>query len=268
MRRLAASILVAALAVATAGCFNPFAPRIAANRGISVPAPVPDSPRNVLLLFQWCWEHRDYTKYREIFTDDFRYVDTGVDSAGNTELSQVQTRDGELESAKRLFVGGKGDEPPANRITLDFNSDLVALPDLRPGKTDQTYHKVIQTTVTLNVDTDAQNFRILDDAVFFLVRGDSAVIPHDLGFLSDPNRWYIERWEDRGGSGPAAVTRGILAARRRIAAQVPPAVEARALSSGGLPRRSVVRAAGRTSTLESDRGVVEVSWTFLQRLYR
>ena len=161
MRRLAASILVAALAVATAGCFNPFAPRIAANRGISVPAPVPDSPRNVLLLFQWCWEHRDYTKYREIFTDDFRYVDTGVDSAGNTDLSQVQTRDDELESAKHLFVGGKADEPPANRITLDFNSDLVALPDLRPGKTDQTYHKVIQTTVTLNVDTDAQNFRIL-----------------------------------------------------------------------------------------------------------
>jgi len=36
-------------------------------------------------------------------------------------------------------------------------------------------------------------------ANFFMVRGDSALIPADLaarGFRPDSTRWYIERWED------------------------------------------------------------------------
>ncbi len=45
--------------------------------------------------------------------------------------------------------------------------------------------------------------------LFTFVRGDSAAIPEELvqrGFTQDPNRWYIERWEDetRSSAGGSA----------------------------------------------------------------
>ena len=46
------------------------------------------------------------------------------------------------------------------------------------------------------------------------MRGDSALIPQQLkdrGFGPDPNRWYIERWEDKTGgnqaTGPSLMAR-------------------------------------------------------------
>jgi hypothetical protein len=264
-RRWAVRLLSLAIALASMGCFNPFAPRIASQRGISEPAPVPDSPRNVLELFRWCWEHRDYSKYREVFTDDFRFAQAGdVDTTGSTDPSQVHTRDDELESAKHLFIGGKADEPPANRIILDFNSDLVALPDPRRGKTDP-WHKVIQTSVTLSVDTDAQNWRITGDALFYVVSGDSAHIPTDLGFGADPNRWYIERWEDRtGGNEPSALARALsrLAPGGSVEAAIRSAKITMSSASKTPPSASRARAARAESA-----SVQDVSWAFLMSIY-
>ena len=39
-------------------------------------------------------------------------------------------------------------------------------------------------------------YRIMGNARFFVVRGDSAMIPQELSFKPDSTRWYIERWED------------------------------------------------------------------------
>lgn len=53
--------------------------------------------------------------------------------------------------------------------------------------------------MVLRIDTDEEDFAVTGAMRFFLVRGDSALIPEDLakrGVGADPNRWYIERWED------------------------------------------------------------------------
>lgn len=197
--------------VSLAGCFNPFDPRIAPGRGISEPAPVPNSPQNVLRLFEWCWDHRAIQEYREIFTDDFEFQFGSADSSGNVERPQALTREEELATAENLFVRGSAREPPANSIQLSFDSNLFALPDSRPGKNSR-WHREIATNVTLAIDTDAENFRVHGVARFFVVRGDSAVIPQELlerGFSkTDSTRWYIERWNDETiGAGNPLVAR-------------------------------------------------------------
>lgn len=244
-------VLLGILAVTAAGCFNPFDPRVASNRGISEQAPAPTSARNVLELFKWCWEHRAYEEYRQIFTDDFRFFSAYVDP-DSPDTTRIETREDELTSAKHLFVGGKADEPPANRITLDFSSDLVAFPDPRAGKT-YPVHQVIQTSVTLNVDTDAESFRVVGDARFYVVRGDSAVIPLDLGVGRDENRWYIERWEDLTG-GPAAVVNRV------------PELLRSARVDGVEAMRPSVRV--RVRPFHREGAETPVSWGFLKRLYR
>jgi hypothetical protein len=184
------------------GCFNPFQPRIASNRGISEPPPLPDSPRGVMKLFEWCWEHRAITEYRELFTKDFRFVFATADSTGNAYLEHGWTREDELASAKNLFQGGNASQPAATQIILNFDANLIALPDSRPGKIDP-WHKEIFTRVDLTIDTDVTT-RSLGSARFFVVRGDSAQIPADLGLLPDPNRWYIERYEEENPEVMAA----------------------------------------------------------------
>jgi hypothetical protein len=68
--------------------------------------------------------------------------------------------------------------------------------------------------VVLRIETDEESFQVTGDARFFVVRGDSALIPQDMldrGFRPDKDRWYIERWEDEtqgsGGGIANAVTR-------------------------------------------------------------
>lgn len=260
-RRLAPFALLVAVAMAVAGCLNPFNPRVAPSAGVSEPAPVPNSPRNVLELFKWCWEHRALTEYKTIFTDDFRFVATGVDSSGGTDQGRVENREDELVAAEHLFIGGKADEPPANRIILDFNSDLIALSDPRPGK-NAMWHKVIQTSVTLSVDTDAENFRISGDARFYVVRGDSAVIPAELGYGPDENRWYIERWEDLTGEGSQALSPGTLA-RLRVLLRDGLQTSSRDPSSV-FPSRSVGGRGGTAREWEE----IRLSWMTLKRIYR
>ncbi len=132
VRRLWPVFLLLAVAALAGGCFNPFDPLISARRGESEPPPVPVNPRSTLLLFQWCWEHRAIDEYRELFTDDYRFYFSETDTAGQAFRDTPWTREDEMTSATNLFVGG-GSQPPADRITLDFTSNLDEFPPTSAG---------------------------------------------------------------------------------------------------------------------------------------
>lgn len=200
-RREIVLVAVMTLAATVCGCFNPFQPRISSSRGVSSPAPVPNSPANAIKLLEWCYNNRDADVYREVFTDDYVFVFGLSDSAGNAYRDRPYRREDELDAATNLFVGG-GDRPPASRITLAFNRTLIALGDSRPGFNPR-WHKSIFTSVNLSVqisEGDAQSsLEVQGNARYYVVRGDSAKIPDELvqrGFRPDSTRWWVERWED------------------------------------------------------------------------
>jgi hypothetical protein len=224
---VASAVVVAGFALG--GCFNPFSPRIAPVLGISKPAPVPSSASGVLRLFEWCYNNKAIAEYREIFTDDYRFFFSPLDSAGAEWRGTPYTREDEMISATNLFVGGSATEPAASsiRLSLDRNFFVYPDPNFTPWDPLGRWHKNIRTTVTLVIGTDDGNsIEITGHANFYMVRGDSAVIPEELrlrGFGPDSNRWYIRRWDDETAqsegatlaAGPAAAPR--LAGTRRAA---------------------------------------------------
>jgi len=201
LRPLAASLLVIA-GFAAAGCYNPFSPRIAPTLGTSKPAPVPNSASGVLRLFEWCWNNKAIAEYREIFTDDYRFFFSPLDSAGAEWRGTPYTREDELISATNLFVGGSATEPAARSIRLSLDRNFFVYPDPNYTGWDLLgrWHKNIRTTVTLLIETaDESSIEITGHANFYMIRGDSALIPEELrlrGFGPDSNRWYIRRWDD------------------------------------------------------------------------
>ena len=209
------------LLVGVGGCFNPFDPRIAPTTGIYIPPPTPNSAQNVIRLFEWCWNNRDITTYKEIFTADFLFVFAQGDSAGNQFRDDPVNREMELNIARNLFVGG-GSAPPATSIVLALDPTLRAQDDSRPGKNGK-WHKEIVTSVDLTIKTEGNTeYRITGNARFFVVRGDSALIPQELSFRPDSNRWYIDQWRDEtlqgvGGTLLAPAGPGGLAAARSAA---------------------------------------------------
>ncbi len=200
-RRLLATLALALAACGLAGCFNPFQPLISSSRGVSSPAPVPNSPANAVKLIEWCFNNRDPDVYREVFTDDYVFVFGLADTAGNAYRDRPYRREDELASATNLFVGGGG-SPPASRISLTFNRTLIALGDSRPGSNPR-WHKTILTDVNLSVQIsegdNQSSLEVTGKARYYVVRGDSARIPDELvqrGFRPDSTRWWVERWED------------------------------------------------------------------------
>jgi hypothetical protein len=186
-----------AIVLVLTGCFNPFRPRIL-GAGISTPPPVPNSPANVLRLLEWCYKNRDPIPYREVFTDDYRFVFSALDPSGNAYRGDTWTREDELISVTKLFQGGEANQPAASSINLNLDRNPVVLNDPRPGKP-PPWHISIRTSVILNIEAQGVRTDVTGSVLFYLVRGDSALIPQELldrGFGPDPNRWYIERWED------------------------------------------------------------------------
>ena len=197
--------------LAQACCFNPFSPRIAPVLGASKPAPLPSTPSGVLRLFEWCYNEKAIAEYREIFTDDYEFFFSPTDSAGSAWRGEHYRREDELISATNLFVGGTASEPAARTISLQLDRNFLVTPDpdyVRfPPPNESMYrdrfgrwHKSIRTTVTLRIETDDSNqLEITGHARFYLVRGDSALIPQEMldkGFRPDSTRWYIRRWDD------------------------------------------------------------------------
>jgi len=209
-RPLLALALVAALAAGVSGCFNPFRPLISGQTSFVKPPPSPTNPQELVKLFKWCWENRDISRYREIFTDDYRFAFAITDSAGNPYRNNPWTREDELASATNLFVGGSASEPAASSISLIFDGDLRAEPDYRDGKNARWHQQIQIATLTLTINkSDGSAVRVTGGALFYLVRGDSALIPQELidrGFKSDSTRWYMERWEDQTNVGPGAAS--------------------------------------------------------------
>ena len=88
---------------------------------------------------------------------------------------------------------------------------------------------------------------------FYVVRGDSVQIPADMvarGFAPDPNRWYIERWEDETDTGA-----GAFALERSV-----PGAGARGTVTG-----SCAGAVARREAPAALQGVV--TWGWLKHLY-
>ena len=207
-RRPLALVIMAAVAVLATGCFNPFSPSVSNVRGISSPAPIPNTPQNVIRLLRWCWENRDAQVYRTVFSDDYKFVFSAQDSAGNPDRSLPWSRTDELDNVTKIFNGGNGpDEPAATSVTITFDPNLRADPDDRPGK-DPGWHKRIETTVALSVRFPTITQEVSGNALFYVVRGDSAEIPEELqlqGYGRDPQRWYIDLWVDHTISSGAGL---------------------------------------------------------------
>jgi hypothetical protein len=218
LRRLAplALLLIAGL---VGGCWNPFSPLIAPVNGVSTPPPAPSSAPGVLRLFEWCYNNKASAEYREIFSDDYRFFFSPVDSAGADYRSTPWTREDELISTTQLFEGGST-EAAATSISLTLDKNFFVFPDPRYVATDLRgrWHKNIRTQVVLNIRTsDGNAIDISGAANFYFVRGDSALIPEELrlrGFGPDSTRWYIQRWDDETAQAGPGGTIASLPARR------------------------------------------------------
>jgi len=196
-RRLSLTVLSCALLfLAGAGC-SQRASRVVAPEP-TAPAPEPNSPGNALQLLRYDWEHRAPGPYGLLFTEDYVFVFSERDSAGKPFLSKPWGREDELASAEHMFVTGTATDPPASSIWLDYPFPLITYPDDRDGK-DARWHKQIRAQVLLRFNRGDSGFEVKGAELFYLVRGDSALIPPELrdqGFGPDSSRWWIERWVD------------------------------------------------------------------------
>lgn len=213
---LAAAILAS---LGAAGCFNPFRPVILSERVTTI-APSPITPQNAVKLFEWCWVNRGVEEYKELFTEDYVFISAGTDSAGNPSREIQARRDDEIQTAENMFIGSV-ERPPAASIRLNFDKSLIPLPDTRPGYSNQdSLFKTIRTSVDLKVEIgDGQTLEVTGNALFYLVRGDTAAIPAELksrGFAKDKSRWWISRWEDETLGSEGLVANGTRHARPAI----------------------------------------------------
>lgn len=207
MLRLFGRFLVPACAVAAllVGCSNDKAPM-----GVGTDeAPLADSPAHLLRRLEWSFNHLDESVYQTLFSDDYRFAFSALDTNGNAYQQFPWTREDETISARKLFLGGDVTQPRATSISLMFDRTFVVTGDTRgDGVTrDPRMHKSIGTTVTLNIRTaDGQAIDVLGNAQFYVSRGDSAVVP--AGLPPDSTHWYIARWEDHTAqaTGPRAPT--------------------------------------------------------------
>jgi hypothetical protein len=208
MRRLALLSAVLVIAFGLTGCFNPFMPKVLSER-VTTTAPSPTTPAEAIRLFAWCWVNRGVEEYKELFTDDYVFQSASLDSAGNGGRDIITRRQEEIETAENIFIGS-AERPPASKITLNFDRNLVPFPDTRPGK-NSTWHKTIRTSVDLKVEVgDGSVLEVTGYALFYLTRGDSAAIPAELkarGFKPDSLRWWIDRWEDETLASEGAAVR-------------------------------------------------------------
>ena len=207
-----ATLLVPLATLLLCGCsgkmMDPSLTASTAVSSISSPPkpPAPVSPEAAVQYLAWCFNHRDWRRYAEILTDDYRFIFAEADSAGTAFRSTGGLLGPmEIEIARHLFETGTQYVPPASRVTLSLGP-LTSLPDPRPGK-NSTVHRMVYANLNLSIETPDASFRVTGAARFFAARGDSAQIPVELrsrGFGPDPARWWIERWEDETLGTPSA----------------------------------------------------------------
>jgi hypothetical protein len=161
--------------------------------------PVPNGAASALALLKWCWSKRDASRYREVFTDDFRFAFGPGDPTGDPYPDHAWTRDAELLAVTHLFVGGVA-EPPATGVALTFKGNPQPGSSFVPGRPYPWHQQILIPSLTMEVTrSDGTTLIATGRALFHLVRGDSAAIPQELiarGFKPDSTRWYVEGWED------------------------------------------------------------------------
>jgi hypothetical protein len=185
--------LAALAALGTLGCSGKVT-------GVGALAPAgPGSVATLRLLERAC-QARAIGQYRPLFTGDYTFHLSPGDSMWSTV---TWSREDELQSATHLFTGGNADQPPAVDCAVAFDRFLVAMPDPESmgwdpeGRWHTTIHAQAQLSVRAN---DGQVIAFTSVESFSMVRGDSAVVPLDLGpgeFVADSLHWYIRRWEEQ-----------------------------------------------------------------------
>ena len=130
-----------------------------------------------------------------MFTSDYQFVFAALDPYGNAYRSTPWTHEDERISFHHLVAGGDANQPRATYASCLFDRNFRVTDDPRPGKA-SPWHKLIRTSATLHVVTEAGEQSISGYVNFFLVRGDSAGVPADVSAPHDSTRWYVERWED------------------------------------------------------------------------
>ena len=177
--------------------------------------PLADTPAHAVDAFRWAMENRSFDSYRTLFTDDFVFEFAALDTSGNAYRNDAWTREDELLSFRHLTIGG-GVRSPASRVTLVLDRTFLVKPDPRPGK-DSVKNKLVVSQCNLTVQiTDGSAMNVNGKLGLYLVRGDAAVLPADLGRAPDSTAWYVERWEDNTFA-PALVSAG----RTSVAAAQP-----------------------------------------------
>jgi hypothetical protein len=203
MRPNAPRLLAVSLALGLlAGCSRTTAP-------VAPPAdaaPALTTPALAVKRVEWAFPHRDIGATGDLFTDDFAFVGSGVDSVGNPASIGVD-RAWTLAALGSMFNGVPNQKAPAEQITLLMDQNPISFPDTRPGK-DPRWHKWVRTSVNFKVRIDSGNtVEVTGNALFFMTRGDSVAIPAELrsrGAKPDSARWWIDRWEDETFSGTGA----------------------------------------------------------------
>lgn len=190
----ALTLALALVLAMAAGCTQPVTPvtrpDAARSRG---------TPEQAVWLVGYDWNHRAAADYTQLLTDDFQFVFAPGDTTWG--LPGVWSRETEVATVLRMF------DPSAPSLTLttlklDFDRQLIPLPDPRPGKHPK-WHRTVRTGVDLDAEVSVNgtvsHWRVVGSSLFFLVRGDSAAIPEDLasrGVVPDSTQWWIQRWED------------------------------------------------------------------------
>ena len=189
---LALAAILVVLSAPLAGCGKGGPVVLAPKPDPLAAMPATSSPSGALRAFEWSCVQRSTEGYPRLFTTDYRFIFSPTDTAGRFRNVPF-TRDDELISFDHIVAA-------ATQITLALDKNFVVFPDPRPGM-DARYHKNILTQVDLNVVFgDGSEVNIQGKANFFLVRGDSALVPDGVAGR-DSTHWFVVRWEDQTLAG-------------------------------------------------------------------
>jgi hypothetical protein len=162
-------------------------------------SPAASSAAGAVQRFAWGFNHKDVEVIDELLTDDFQFITTGIDSAGNP------TR-GPGESRSWFLVAMAALRDSTSSVTFAIDRNLLQFSDTRLGK-DPRCHKQVRSSVDVKVFAPASGLsvEVSGHMLFFLTRGDSAAIPLQLlsrGVKPDSTRWWLDRLEDETLAGP------------------------------------------------------------------
>lgn len=207
MRKFLALMVVVALT--SSGCI--FSPDKKPGETPPTPLPPPDTPANAIERFRLAYEQKLAPEYQAMFTGDFTYeFSTSTDPTLVQQYSTGWFKHDETESSSHLFAGytppGGNTLEPASTISITLGQKIPT--DDNSSGVDPTTHKVLATRVdgqivVPNSGAPATTYEISNNFnVFYIVRGDLAV-NLDSTQPADATHWYIYRWVDLTGTGPA-----------------------------------------------------------------